>query len=56
MKTCAGVGWHQQMGQENYKKDVPLFLLTAIKKYNAPEHVQQDDDSARNGSVAMVKT
>lgn len=32
------------MGQENYEEEAPLFLLTAVKKYNAPEHMQQDDD------------
>ena len=36
-------GWYQQMGQKNYKEGVPLFLLTAIKKHNAPEYVQQYD-------------
>ena len=36
-------GWHQQMRQKHCKQGVPLFLLTAIKKHNAPEHVQQYD-------------
>lgn len=44
MRTYEGQGWHQQMGQKNYKKGRPLFLLTAIKKYDAPEHVQQYDN------------
>lgn len=35
---------HHQMRQENREEDVPLILLTAIKKHNAPEHVQHYDN------------
>lgn len=38
------LGGHQQVSQENCKEYVPLFLLTAIKKHNAPEHMQQYDN------------
>lgn len=38
------LGGHQQVSQENCKEHVPLFLLTAIKKHNAPEHMQQYDN------------
>lgn len=38
------LGGHHQMCQENCEEDVPLILLTAIKKHHAPEHVQHYDN------------
>lgn len=43
-RASTHLGGHHQMRQENCEEDVPLILLTAIKKHHAPEHVQHYDN------------
>lgn len=44
-----GPGWHQQ--RKELKKVVPRFLLKAIKRHSAPEHMQQGDNQYPKGWI-----